>query len=195
MRNAIIMLLVIAMLALPFGACAEQAVPSITISDVVNVVDTVATASGVEVSEGFLVELTEKSEQAEAVFSEVMNVVQQNKPVVEFFGEEVIANAIAEVKLPVEVKSENLKLDEFFTLNVANYEEVYNDVEVVFEFVTQYKEETTLLAMVGIITADGIVWIPLQAEVIDGQVKVLFTQDVLQKVMVSEAVFSLLRAE
>ena len=65
---------------------------------------------------------------------------------------------------------------------------------------TAYEEGTVLLAMVGILPAEGedaeIVWIPMPTEVLEGgKVKITFTQETLELLNENQAVLALLRAE
>lgn len=196
MKKIASMLLV--MLLILSCACAEGAAkvrPSVTIADVV-------LPENVEVSGvGIVISLNEVQPETkeQVVLNEIIEVVKE-RPITEYFGTEVIA--AVETFIPETAEVKNLVMDEIFVLNVEGYDDAYGNVEAVFEFVTSYREDTVLVAMVGILPYEGaeddeIVWIPMQANVVDGKVKVAFTQEVLEVVQSgsNRVVFSLLRVE
>ncbi len=141
------------------------------------------------------------------VFAE-MTEVAKTAPVTTYFKEETIQAAV-EI-LPEAYNVENLQMDEFFPLVATGYEEDYGDVEAVFEFLTPYEDDQVLLVMVGIVAtdeelaaagievvteADRIIWVPLQAEAVDGMVKITFTQDVMKQMEGHETMMAVLSGD
>lgn len=173
MKRMIASFLIVVML-MSVCAFAETAAPSVTISQVI------IPTGKVEVAEDFKVTLkvVEKGTKEEKVFEKIQNVVTvAEKPVAEYFGEEVmtaavevIAAAVANV-LAEKIESgalesgafafdafdaetfdtSSLVMDEFFMLSEENYDAEYGDVTAVFEFVTPYEDDALLIAMVGIL--------------------------------------------
>lgn len=141
------------------------------------------------------------------VFEQIFNtVIVEEKPVAEYFGEEVMAQAVAQLpeELATTMATESLVIDEFFALGQQNYEEDYGDITAAFEFATSYEDNTLLVALVGIlptveegveIDQSAIVWIPLPAVANGGLVEINFTQDVMLQLDQNNCVLALLRAE
>lgn len=188
----IVSLLLVLML---FAGCAFAQTPAATRPSV-TVADVVIPSAGVvgEVTLVITLNNVQPETKEQKVVEEIVVHVQE-KPVVEYFTEEVIVQ-VAQY-LPPEVKTESLVMDEIFVMDVQNYETAYGDVEARFQFVTQYKDNTPLVAMVGIMNEDGtITWIPMQATVVEGMVSIAFTQDVLEIVNGgNQVIMALLRAD
>lgn len=191
MKKIACVLVTLMMLTMACGAFAE-ATPSVTLGEIV-------VPAGVAYSEDFSISMTAiKPDTVEAaVFEEIASFVETEK-VTAYFGEEVMITA--QQYLPEELDVSALVMDELFPLETEGYEATYGDVEAVFEFVTAYEEGTVLLAMVGILPAEGedaeIVWVPMPAEVLEGgKVKITFTQVTLELLNENQAVLALLRAE
>lgn len=222
MKNRTIWTMALALLLVMLSACAfAEAVPSITIEDVVvpevpalkteiankttvapvtqaviTLKPTATAAPGAveapveEQTVSLVVELKEPTVKAAKVLDEIA-VHVETAPVTQYFAPEVVT----EVKkiIPVAAKVEELKVHEFYEVNTANYAEAYGDVEATFEFATQYEDGKSFVAMIGIIGEDGeVTWMPMNAEVVDGKVKILFTQEVLLLLEQNEAVCALL---
>lgn len=192
MKKITCVLLTLMMLTMACGAFAE-AIPSVTLGDIV------VPVGGVSYSENFTISMTAiKPDTVEAVVYEEIATFVETEKVAAYFGEEVITTA--QQYLPEELDVSTLVMDELFPLATEGYEAAYGDVEAVFEFVTTYEEGAVLLAMVGILPAEGedaeIVWIPMPAEVFEGgKVKITFTQEALELLSENQAVLALLRAE
>ena len=171
-------------------AAPSAAVPSITMGELVNMSG--ETTQTEDSTEGLIVYLAnfETTAEEQKVLDEIAAHVEE-KPVAEFFGEETMTAAAA--VLPEETDVSALHMDEFFALKVDGYKDEHGDVETVFAFYTEYPAEAKLVGMVGILAEDGTVtWIPVAAEVVDGKVKVVLTQEVMQLVLENDAVFALL---
>lgn len=192
MKKFVCLLVALMMLA----SCAfaqEMTRPSVTVADVV-----IPTNPEVNVGEITLVIslLNVQPETKEQVVVDKIVEHVQEKPIVELFTEETVA-AVVE-KLPETVQASNLVMDEIFVMNVENYETAYGDVETRFQFVTDYEEDTVLVAMIGVIGEDGnIIWIPMDALVVEGMVNIVFTQEILELVQSGNenVIMALLRAD
>lgn len=196
-KNIICVVLAMVMM-LSFCAFAEEvAVPSVTLG-------ALTAPEGVTYEEGFTVYVTPVAEdsQEKVVLDEIVAFVE-TAPVAEYFGEETMTAAAA--YLPEELDAAALQLDEFFPLEQEGYVTEYGDVEAVFEFLTEYEDDTVLIAMVGILPVEGevdetgaevgITWMPMSAEAVEGKVKITFTQEMFEKMADREAVIAILRAE
>ena len=186
---SMMLVLMVAIASFSF-ACAE-AVPSVTIETVVNV-STAVSSTGVVLPETFKVEVVPQSETVVKVVEEIAEVVKA-APVATYFGEEVMA-AVAE-KLPVEVETSALKLNELTTLKVAEYDAAYEDVVVTLALTAEYAEDDAIVVLVGIVVDGVLTWVPMDATIVDGQVNVTFTQEILTAAGEGEMLFALLRAE
>lgn len=190
MKRIICVLMALAMLTMACGAFAEPT-PSVTLGEIV-------VPAGVTYAENFSISMTAIKEDTveAAVLEEIVKFVETEK-VATYFGEEVMTSA--KQYLPETLDVSALVVDEVFPLAIEGYEADYGDVEAVFEFVTAYDEGTVLLAMVGVLPAEGTeitTWIPMPAEVLEGgKVKITFTQEALDLLSENQAVLALLRAE
>lgn len=196
-KNIVCVVLAMVMM-LSFCAFAEEvAVPSVTLG-------ALTAPEGVTYEEGFTVYVTPVAEdsQEKVVLDEIVAFVE-TATVAEYFGEETMTAAAA--YLPEELDVAALQLDEFFPLEQEGYNAEYGDVEAVFEFLTEYEDDTTLIAMVGILPVEGevdetgaevgITWLPMAAEAVEGKVKITFTQEMFEKMADREAVIAILRAD
>lgn len=172
-------------------AFAEQAAPSVTVDSLITVTGAVST-SGAILPESFKLAVAPKSETALKLTSEIDEAAKA-APVINYFGAETAISVAA--KLPEGVSADTLKLAELTTITVSEYDESYADVVVTIAAAAEYADDTTVVVLVGVVTDDAIVWIPLDAVVVDGQISVVFTQDVLTAAADSELVFALLTAE
>lgn len=190
MNKRIFCLMLVAIVAvLGFSALAE-AVPSVTVETIVNV-SSVVSSTGATLPESFAVKLAPQSEAATAVIEEIAQVVQ-TQPVASYFGETAIA-AVAE-KLPAEVSVDSLKLNELTAVKVEAYDSSFGDIVLTLTPAVEYAENAVIVVLVGMWVDGELVWAPMDAVVIDGQISVTFTQDVLADGS-SELLFALLSAE
>lgn len=190
LNKRIFCLMLVAIVAvLGFSALAE-AVPSVTVETIVNV-SSVVSSTGATLPESFAVKLAPQSEAATAVIEEITQVVQ-TQPVASYFGETTIA-AVAE-KLPAEVSVDSLKLNELTAVKVEAYDSSFGDIVLTLTPAVEYAENAVIVVLVGMWVDGELVWTPMDAVVIDGQISVTFTQDVLADGS-SELLFALLSAE
>lgn len=189
-KNIICVVLAMVMM-LSFCAFAEEvAVPSVTLG-------ALTAPEGVTYEEGFTVYVTPVAEdsQEKVVLDEIVAFVESDV-VANYFGEETMTAAAAYLPEALDVTA--LELDEFFPLEQEGYVAEYGDVEAVFEFLTEYEDDTILIAMVGILPVEGeteITWLPMAAEAVEGKVKITFTQEMFEKMAGREAVIAVLRAD
>ena len=133
------------------------------------------------------------------VLAEIAAFVEE-APVCDYLGEEAVA--AAQALQPEGVNPAALVLDELYQLTVSGYDPVFGNIEAAFEFVTEYPQETVLLAAAGLLPAEdaeesAILWLPMQAGMEDGKVCIQLTQQVLEAANIAEntVAFALLRAE
>lgn len=190
MNKRILSMMLVLMLAFAGFACAE-AVPSVTVETVVTVAGATS-STGVVLPETFKVEVVPQSETAVKVIAEITEAVKA-APVASYFGEEVMTAVAA--KLPVAVETTALKLNELTTVTVAGYDATYEDVVVTLALTADYADDDTIVVLVGIVVDGVLTWVPMDATIVDGQVNVTFTQEVLTAAGSNEMLFALLRAE
>lgn len=183
------LMLALIVAALGFGALAE-AIPSATVETIMSV-SSVVSSTGAALPESFSVELAPQSEAAEKVIEEIAEAVQ-TQPVTAYFGETAMA-AIAE-KLPAEVNVSALKLHELTAVKVEAYDSSYGDIVLTLTPSIEYAENAVIVVLVGMWIDGELVWTPMDAVIIDGQISVVFTQDVLADGN-SELLFALLSTE
>ena len=186
---SMMLVLMIAFASFSF-ACAE-AVPSVTVETVVTVA-AATSSTGAVLPETFKVEIVPQSETAVKVIAEITEAVK-SAPVASYFGEEVMTAVAA--KLPAAVETTALKLNELTTVTVAEYDASYEDVVVTLALTAEYADDDAIVVLVGIVVDGVLTWIPMDATIVDGQVNVTFTQEVLIAAGDSEMLFALLRAE
>lgn len=207
-----ILALICAMLMPVSAALATEPVSSITINGLVSAVATVAMDETVDEDVPSMLIYLDPIETAE--HQEVLDSITEHaedEPVVEYFVPEV-AETIVEA-LPSDTDTDDLKMDEFFELKTEGYTSDHGDVQVAFEFATPYTEEDALVAVVGIMAdsteavlqvlrnagmeikgsfdENGVFWLAVKAEVIDGRVFVHLPQGVLELTGEYETLFAL----
>ena len=107
-----------------------------------------------------------------------------------FFGTQTMMAVTATV---AGVDVSKLTLDEAFPLTVADYDVSFGDITVTMSLAKQYADGDVVVALVGIVNADGtITWTPVQATVVEGELAITFTQDILGAAGTNELVFALL---
>ncbi|MBE5784078.1 MAG: hypothetical protein E7329_12295 [Clostridiales bacterium] len=134
---------------------------------------------------------TEVSVEVETAVQEVI-VAAQAAPVITFF-EEAVQEKVAAI-LPESTDLNTLTVDEVSTLKVENYKETYGDVTIEVAFTTAYTEADQLVVMVGVIKGETTEWYPVEATVVNGNVQITLTQELLQLMETYETVIALLRA-
>ena len=131
---------------------------------------------------------------AQAELDAITEYVNGGNTVADYFGMDIAAlvesGDLSEDYLDVDLSQ--LVLSEYVSLGINNYQESMGDVSALFGFATEYQEGQTVLVMFGYMDDNGdIVWNALNAEVIDGQVKIDFPSDVLLPAG-SEAILAIL---
>ncbi len=167
------------------------AVPSKTTTDITKAV-TITTSTGVTVADDFALGTTSDSpavvEEISKLFAFVNNpdATEPVAPVTYFDTEvqdqitaafdELIAAALPAGETAAEIDINNLEINEFTSLEVANYDAEYGDMAVEFSFATDYKVGQNMLALLGAYTtetaADGTTtavptWIVVPAKVVE----------------------------
>ena len=125
----------------------------------------------------------------------------QEAPISAYLGEEAMAAALP--LLPEDCDPAALVLDELYEMVVSGYDAAYGDIDAAFEFVTEYPEDTVLLAAAGVLPGANdagdaaVLWLPMQAGVSEGQVCIRLPQQVLETANAGEntIAFALLRLE
>jgi len=184
--------LMIAALLICSMASAFAAVPSKTTTNA-TVVTTVTTSTGVEIAETFAVSVQEDSEPVAKEIEKIFTFVSEGNAPIEYFPVEVKEEIIA--KLPETIVDAEIEINEFVTVDIADYAEEYGDVEISFSFTTVYAPEQTIVALVGIYNGEVdengepiVEWIVLDAIVNeDGSVAITFTQDAMVKMQAAES--------
>lgn len=170
-------------------------VPSKTTQDMTTVVSIVS-ETGVELPPGFQIIPLVATESATRELAAIQSfVTTPNATVVQYF-DVAVREEIAKL-LPEGFDLDTLSMNEFLPITVVNYEESYGDVAATFQFATQYQEGQPVVALVGITDeVTGVVaWTVLKAEVVDGLVKIHFTQDILLKIQSGDAMLAILNGE
>lgn len=121
-------------------------------------------------------------------------------PISEFLGEEAVV--LAQPLLPEDADPAGLMLDELYQLIVSGYDLAYGDISAAFEFVTEYEEDIVLLAAAGLLPAEdaedqAILWLPMQAEVVEGRVQIQLSAQALETANAGQqtVAFALLQLE
>lgn len=175
-------------------AALAASVPSKTADDLTKV-EAVATETGVEVEETFTVAVIPETEKITTEVTAMRDFVAEEKPLVEFFPEEVKQEIVA--KLPETVAAEEVVAYELVPVTVENYDEKYGDIAIAFEFATVFPEESEVIVLLGLPNAeaeDGMEWTVKTGTVANGKVSVLFTQEELARMNVEEALLVVMGA-
>ena len=112
----------------------------------------------------------------------------------EYFGDEAKEIAIANNLVPAGVDMIDYKLAEFEHFDKIDFISGKGDVEALFTFITEYSNDTNLLVFVGYETEYGMKWIPQVAEVVEGQIDVVLTEEVLTEMNGKEIKIAFLAA-
>ena len=112
----------------------------------------------------------------------------------EYFGDEAEEIAIANNLVPAGVDMIDYKLAEFEHFDKIDFISGKGDVEALFTFITEYSNDTNLLVFVGYETENGMKWIPQVAEVVEGQIDVVLTEEVLTEMNGKEIKIAFLAA-
>lgn len=184
--------LVLALVMLTMTSLAFATVPSKTTIDMVRFVRA-ASATGETLPLSVIVFPVEQVPEASAELASIAGFTKQGAPVVQYFDQSV-QDALAPL-LPEGFDATSLSLNEFVPIQVNGYDSAYGDVAFFFEFPTGYAEGQPLVALLGIQGDAGVTWFALKAEVVEGLVKIYFTQDVLEKMQTSIVFLTILSGE
>ena len=160
------------------------------------------------------------SEKQQEILNQITEIVQ-SQPVVEYFAPEVVENVQQLLPEETDVSTLQLDeflqlyVEGYVpTSDVSAGQTVQNELKVAFEFATTYRDEDQLVAMIGILPSEtkeltaalkavgveelgsmdenGVFWLAVKVEVIDGKVIVHLPEGVLELAMDFETVFALL---
>lgn len=161
-------------------ASIAYAVPSKTTPDMVKPVE-VKSTTGVQIKPDFVLN-TVQDAKTDKVLEEIQTFVATVAAApVKYFDADV-QQAIAE-KLPAGTNLNYLKMNEFVAIETKNFDTSYGDVETKIQVASTYTNGQKVVAVVGYVGADGkMVWVPIDAEVENGLVKVVFPADVLEAI-------------
>lgn len=161
-------------------ASIAYAVPSKTTPDMVKPVE-VKSTTGVQIKPDFALN-TVQDEKTDKILVEIQTFVATVAAApVKYFDADV-QQAIAE-KLPAGTNLNYLKMNEFVAIETKNFDTSYGDVETKIQVASTYTNGQKVVAVVGYVGADGkMVWVPIDAEVENGLVKVVFPADVLEAI-------------
>ena len=164
------------------------AVPSITTGDLYTIEDYNVPLAGL-----FTIYDTLK-EDAQAEFDAITEFVNGGQPVADYFNidipEMVQSGDLSESYADIDMSK--LVLSEYVSLGINNYQESMGDVSALFGFATEFQDGQTVVVLFGYKDDNGdIVWNALNAEVIDGQVKIDFPSNLLLAAG-SEAILAIL---
>ena len=192
MNRKLLSMMLALVLVLGLSGSAFAAVPSKTTQDMTTV-GTLEVANAVEGADQVAITLPAESA---AVVSELEKIVafvnNEGNDVVSYFGD--AAREEIAALLPEGANVDGMEMNEFAPLALENYSEEFGDITVGFTFATQYTVGQNLVAMVGVVNAEGTVdWSAMAAEAQeDGSVKVTFTQEALTSIQNGDAMIAIL---
>lgn len=171
--------LLIALMVLGISWGALAAAPSKTTEDLVSVEETV-TADG-EVLSALIWVKEEQSEVAEEQLLAITEFVGQANPVATYFPQDV-QEQIAE-RLPEGIDPSMLVMNEFLNIGIGEYLEQYGDIEATFLFPTEYRQDQTIVPVIGYQNEEGeIVWQTLDTQVIDGMLQIVLPKELMMTI-------------
>lgn len=177
MKKKAIAILLATICLFSLTVAASAAAPSKTTNDLSTVVGFVG--NGTVSTENLIVSLALEIPAVTAQIQKLQEYIDTGALPASFFGEDALEKI--KVKLPEGITVEQLAVNELVTAYVKNYEEGMGDVIVSFTFATQYQDDQTLVAVIGVFDADGnVTWYVLDTKVEDGLVLITFPVDVLK---------------
>lgn len=179
-------------LALASMACAFAAPDSPDSTSVGEVkVTGVASSTGAVLPATFAVAPVEVPTATEKVVLDAITAAATSADsLADFFGTQTMMAVTATV---TGVDVSKLTLDEAFPISVASYDVTFGDITVTMSLAKEYADGDVVVALVGIVNADGtITWTPVQATVVEGELAITFTQDLLSAAGTNELVFAVL---
>lgn len=180
------------------AVAAAESVPSKSTEDMV-VVTEIVTEDGTVVP-GLVVEAVTDPvayEKAVEICSQEIEKLVASASVVEYFGEvrDTEGNVVS---LTEALGAENVTVNEFVPVIVANYESEMGNVKVTFKFSTPYEEGKKVIVLVGIVDPEtgDIEWIAFEGEGTgdDGAIAVVFTPEVLEAIQSGTAMMAVVSA-
>lgn len=192
MNKKLVCLALALLLTLGTTSLAFATVPSKTTSDLVKPVGVVS-ATGEPLPVAVSVPPPEAAQAATETLASIAAFVQQGGSLVKFF-DQTVQDAITSL-LPVGINAESLTMNEFLPIKIADYDAAYGDITVSFEFATEYVDGQPIVAMVGIKEGETVTWYAQKAEVVEGVVRIYFTQDVLEKMQTGDVMLAILSGE
>ena len=117
--------------------------------------------------------------QQYVAFEELAAYSASGAAVVNFFGADV-HNAVETLLLSTGVNADSLKLSEFATMTVSNYDASYGDVKVTIGLPTVYAANQTVIVVIGYDVNGTMTWVPVAANVVNGELEVVVPQSVLE---------------
>ena len=109
--------------------------------------------------------------------------MKDNDSVAKFFSDEMrqAMSALLEQTTTQTTDIDQLIMSEFVSLGIGIYEEKYGDVTGLFQFPTEFEDTQTALAVVGYMDDEGtMVWQPLETEIVDGSLQIVFPMELMQ---------------
>lgn len=188
MKRVFLILLTVIM-AVSVGAMAEGdasvTIPSVTLDQITRI-------DGNAFPEGFIIEKLpeiEISEKMDNLHQNIATALESNLKLSEIFVNIQVSDAL---QIPDGI--DNMMVCEFVPLIIKGTAPEIGDVEALLTVPGEYAPEDHVLSLVGIVTTDEVVWIPLATEVIGEQIKVVFNTEVFSQLNAeSEVVLVLLR--
>lgn len=186
--------LLIVMMVLSLSAIAEGFVPSPAVQEPAKVSMAMSAEQQKAIEEtAFEMLISEEKQESTIALIENMAAFAATKPICEFFGEEVFREA--EKFIPEGVKVEEFKVSEIQEISNVNYDPIIGSLPITFEFATKYDPDAKVLVMVGV-EIDGVMtWIPVETEVVDGNLVVTFPAELLEQMKDQKMVLVVLEAD
>lgn len=185
----VFLIILAALMTVSVGAMAEGD-PSVTIPSVT--LDQITRIDGNQFPEGFIIEKlpeSEISERMDNLHQNIATALESNLKLSEIFVNIQVSDAL---QLPDGI--DNMMVCEFVPLIIKGAVPEIGDVKTLLTVPGEYAPEDHVLSLVGIVTTDEVVWIPLATEVIGKQIKVVFNAEVFSRLNAkSEVVLVLLR--
>lgn len=175
MTKKVIIVIVAAVLLLT-AIPALAATPSKTTEDLTRIVS-VQSEDG-NAGKTLIYVRTEPTDFATKTLNAFLEYKNKNKVITDFFSAEMQESILK--FLPENTDLRKMIISEFLSLGIGEYVDSYGDVTCTFQFPTDYKEKKPVVALMGYLDVSGTtVWVPLQTEVLDGKLKIVFPSEVL----------------
>lgn len=159
MNRKMIAMVLVMMLCLT--SAVAFAAPSKTTSNVVSTKPTTETKATIVV--------VEPTAASEAELDSIASFVNDGKPVVEYFGED-IAQEIA-TALPNVTDMSTMKLDEFFPITYVGTG-TPGSATITLNTAATYKETDNVAVLGGIVTSNGTEWKLMPSSIVEGKIQV-----------------------